>query len=160
MATLRPITETRRSIYPATPLYQTMLVYNLSWDPREELVNGEWTAETQWISQTAKKKSGHRSIICCIFGMLVALIWRGRNLLRFQHTQFLPDKIYREIAQHVHNMQKQHQMAEDFGIYRLLSLVYFFFCCIGKMCLVSYLLICMYELAMTEPGFSLTGFKI
>lgn len=62
----------------------------------------DWNTEMQWISKIARKKSSHCSITCCIFGMLVALIWREKNLLRFQHTQFLPDKLCREIAQQIH----------------------------------------------------------
>ncbi|XP_060195114.1 uncharacterized protein LOC132624337 [Lycium barbarum] len=63
---------------------------------------GDWKYEVKWISHIARHKSGHCSITCCIFGMLVALVWRERNLLRFQSTQFLPDRLCREIAQPIH----------------------------------------------------------
>ncbi|XP_047249901.1 uncharacterized protein LOC124885695 [Capsicum annuum] len=63
---------------------------------------GGWTKEIQWASNWAKKKSAMGVIISCVFGMLVAIIWRERNHLRFQTSIFNAEKLFKEIAVHIH----------------------------------------------------------
>lgn len=54
------------------------------------------------VNHIAKKKTGKGAIICCVFGMLVNIIWRERNRIRFQAAHYYADMLYRKIALHMH----------------------------------------------------------
>ncbi|XP_060183094.1 uncharacterized protein LOC132613052 [Lycium barbarum] len=68
-----------------------------------------WNEEVQLIKLLAKRRSSHSTITCCLFAMLVALIWRERNNIRFQKAHFHPEKICKELAQHIH-IQGRHNI--------------------------------------------------
>lgn len=61
---------------------------------------GDWNAELQWACKKAKSKSGTNVIANCVFAMAVALIWRERNKVKFEHTNFDASSICMEIVLH------------------------------------------------------------
>ncbi|XP_060212026.1 uncharacterized protein LOC132639602 [Lycium barbarum] len=63
---------------------------------------GTWQEEVNWVCTWAKRRTEKGAIISVIFAMLVATIWRERNLLRFHNGYFQVDRICREIAIHIH----------------------------------------------------------
>ncbi|OIS96633.1 hypothetical protein A4A49_60679, partial [Nicotiana attenuata] len=44
-----------------------------------------WTEELQWVTTYARQKKGIGTIIAVVFGMLIYLLWRDRNMIRFQN---------------------------------------------------------------------------
>ncbi|XP_059294668.1 uncharacterized protein LOC132047673 [Lycium ferocissimum] len=73
----------------------------LSWHGHPRQIT-TWQAEVQWVNICAKRKTGHWAIVSCVFGMMVYLIWRDRNKLRFQGGSSSPDRLCKEIAVHIH----------------------------------------------------------
>lgn len=66
----------------------------------------QWSAgigkeEIQWLCKGSKRKIGHWQIINCVFDMIVYLIWQDRNAIRFQKGTTYPDRICKEVAQHM-----------------------------------------------------------
>ncbi|KAK4723984.1 hypothetical protein R3W88_026763 [Solanum pinnatisectum] len=45
---------------------------------------------------------GKGTIISCVFAMLVYLLWRERNVIRFQSNLYQSDRLCKEIALHIH----------------------------------------------------------
>ncbi|XP_019228960.1 PREDICTED: uncharacterized protein LOC109210043 [Nicotiana attenuata] len=69
---------------------------------------GDWECELQWISIIAKSRKGLSGITCCIFTMMVAVIWRERNSSRFEQKRIDEQKVCREMVQHIHVRGKNH----------------------------------------------------
>ncbi|OIT19024.1 hypothetical protein A4A49_59309, partial [Nicotiana attenuata] len=63
---------------------------------------GDWECELKWISTIAKSRKGLNGITCCIFAMMVAVIWRERNSSRFEQKRYDEQQVCREMVQHVH----------------------------------------------------------
>nr|XP_018629371.1 uncharacterized protein LOC108946707 [Nicotiana tomentosiformis] len=63
---------------------------------------GDAKHELQWVCSMAKRKSGLGAITRCAYAMAVYVIWRERNLLRFQKSTYDEDRDSREIAVHIH----------------------------------------------------------
>ncbi|WMV07307.1 hypothetical protein MTR67_000692 [Solanum verrucosum] len=59
---------------------------------------GDWNTDLNWVNGMAKSKQGKSAIVSCGFGLLVAVIWRERNQLRFRSGNFQADNICREIT--------------------------------------------------------------
>ncbi|XP_060177863.1 uncharacterized protein LOC132607802 [Lycium barbarum] len=63
---------------------------------------GSWQEEVQWTTTMAKRKSGRGAIISVVFAMVIALVWRYRNLIRFQSHNYNEDRLCKAIAVHLH----------------------------------------------------------
>ncbi|XP_059310043.1 asparagine synthetase [glutamine-hydrolyzing] 2-like [Lycium ferocissimum] len=61
-----------------------------------------WQEELQWACRWAKKKTGKGAIISCVFAMVVSIIWREMNNMRFKNGQFQSERLCREIAIYIH----------------------------------------------------------
>lgn len=60
-----------------------------------------WSIEIGWLSVMAKKKASIPQIVTNVFFMLIYVIWRERNRLRFQRGSFFADMILKEIVMHI-----------------------------------------------------------
>lgn len=56
----------------------------------------------EWICLIAKKNTALAEISSCVFAMMVALIWRERNNIRFQNRRTEADHVLEEIVLHIH----------------------------------------------------------
>ncbi|XP_060190658.1 uncharacterized protein LOC132619924 [Lycium barbarum] len=63
---------------------------------------GSWQEEVHWTTTMAKRKSGKGEIISAIFAMVIGLVWRDRNLIRFLSQNYNEDRLCKEIAVHLH----------------------------------------------------------
>lgn len=45
---------------------------------------GDWKTELEWACKKVKSRRGTNVITSCVFAMIVALIWRERNIIRFE----------------------------------------------------------------------------
>ncbi|OIT34718.1 hypothetical protein A4A49_56245, partial [Nicotiana attenuata] len=62
---------------------------------------GDAKHELQWVCM-AKRKNGLGAIISWAYAMTVYVIWRERNLLRFEKSTYDEDRVSREITLHIH----------------------------------------------------------
>ncbi|XP_019265209.1 PREDICTED: uncharacterized protein LOC109242803 [Nicotiana attenuata] len=65
-------------------------------------IRGDAKHEMKWACSMAKRKNGLGAITSCTYAMAVYVIWRERNLLRFQKSTYDEDRVSREIAIHIH----------------------------------------------------------
>ncbi|XP_009798242.1 uncharacterized protein [Nicotiana sylvestris] len=56
----------------------------------------------KWVTTCARKNKGFGTIVSAVFGMMVYLIWRNMNKIRFQSGSSFLDRMYRETAIHIH----------------------------------------------------------
>ncbi|XP_060170678.1 uncharacterized protein LOC132601614 [Lycium barbarum] len=63
---------------------------------------GTWEEELAWTLTWAKRKSGKGEMVCTLFALVIALVWRERNRIRFQNGNFRVDMLCREMAIHIH----------------------------------------------------------
>ncbi|KAK4708706.1 hypothetical protein R3W88_029631 [Solanum pinnatisectum] len=63
---------------------------------------GDWQHEVDWIISWATKRAGQGAIICCAFAMVINVIWRERNMIKFQNGNYQIDRVCKEIAIHIH----------------------------------------------------------
>ncbi|XP_019258462.1 PREDICTED: uncharacterized protein LOC109236708 [Nicotiana attenuata] len=63
---------------------------------------GDWKTELEWACKKAKSRRERNAITSCVFAMTVALIWRERNIIRFEQAKFDDLQICREIELHIH----------------------------------------------------------
>ncbi|XP_059290313.1 uncharacterized protein LOC132043877 [Lycium ferocissimum] len=63
---------------------------------------GSWQEEVDWINRLAKRKNGRDSVTCYTFAMMIYCIWHLRNSMRCQGARMETEKMYREIAMHIH----------------------------------------------------------
>ncbi|XP_060182245.1 uncharacterized protein LOC132611904 [Lycium barbarum] len=63
---------------------------------------GTWEEELRWTLIWAKRKSGKGEMVCTLFALVIALLWRERNRIRFQNGNFRADMLCREMAIHIH----------------------------------------------------------
>ncbi|KAK4726701.1 hypothetical protein R3W88_031618 [Solanum pinnatisectum] len=68
----------------------------------KDLVIQDWETKVRWVCLMAKKKLGLAEIECSVFGMLVYIIWRELNRIRFQHGKVKDENVLREIVMHMH----------------------------------------------------------
>ncbi|KAG5618888.1 hypothetical protein H5410_018712 [Solanum commersonii] len=68
----------------------------------------DWRSEITWISDIAKKNAGGAEIKTSVFVMIVYIIWRERNKIRFQRGSLCLDNVLREIVMHIH-LRGQHK---------------------------------------------------
>ncbi|OIT08203.1 hypothetical protein A4A49_63179, partial [Nicotiana attenuata] len=61
-----------------------------------------WQEELKWVTTCATQKKGIGTIVSSVFGMMVYLIWRDINKIRFQSGNSSSDRLCREIASHIH----------------------------------------------------------
>ncbi|KAK6791870.1 hypothetical protein RDI58_010951 [Solanum bulbocastanum] len=61
-----------------------------------------WETEVRWVCLMAKKNLGQAEIVCSVFGMLVYIIWRERNRIRFQHGKVEAENLLKEVLMHMH----------------------------------------------------------
>ncbi|KAK4355931.1 hypothetical protein RND71_024902 [Anisodus tanguticus] len=62
---------------------------------------GDWEAEVQWVTEWARKKTGQGAIRCS-FAMLIYVMWRERNQIRFKQSRYQADRVCKELALHIH----------------------------------------------------------
>ncbi|KAJ8568742.1 hypothetical protein K7X08_030964 [Anisodus acutangulus] len=93
--------ETLDHLFFQCPVTQGLWCRLLAWLGIHR-TTGSWHEEFQWACKWARKKTNKRSITCCIFAMVVSLIWRERNNLKFQSGQFQSDRLCKEVALHIH----------------------------------------------------------
>ncbi|XP_060183077.1 uncharacterized protein LOC132613033 [Lycium barbarum] len=63
---------------------------------------GSWQEEVQWTTTMAKRKSDRGAITSVVSAMVIALVWRDRNLIRFQSHNYNEDILCKEIVVHLH----------------------------------------------------------
>jgi len=63
---------------------------------------GSWQDELDLVTIWARKKIGKGAIISCLFAMLVYLVWRERNAIRFQSNLYQSDRLCKEIVLYIH----------------------------------------------------------
>lgn len=59
---------------------------------------GDWNEANRW----AMSKSGKGATLCSVFAMVVAIIWRERNDLRFKAGHYSIDRVCRAVALQIH----------------------------------------------------------
>ncbi|KAH0778513.1 hypothetical protein KY290_004940 [Solanum tuberosum] len=68
----------------------------------------DWKSEIAWISDVAKKNAGAAEIKTSFFVTIVYIIWRERNMIRFQRGRLCMEKTLKEIVMHIH-LRGQHK---------------------------------------------------
>lgn len=63
---------------------------------------GDWKTELEWVTKQVKGRSTNSFIISNVFAMVINIMWRTRNLIRFQLGNYNEDQVCREIPIHVH----------------------------------------------------------
>ncbi|OIT39376.1 hypothetical protein A4A49_58429, partial [Nicotiana attenuata] len=61
-----------------------------------------WQEEMKWVTTCARKKKGFGTIVSAAFGMMVYVIWRDKNKIRFHSGSSSPDRMCREFSSHIH----------------------------------------------------------
>lgn len=61
-----------------------------------------WKEEIHWVATYARRKKGIGNIIVVVYGMLIYILWRDRNMIRFQNGRTSSEKICREITAYIH----------------------------------------------------------
>lgn len=69
----------------------------------------DWETEVKWVCMLAKKKAGLAEVVSNVFGMLVYVIWRERNKIRFQKGSMNTDEVLKEIPEIVMHMHIKSQ---------------------------------------------------
>ncbi|XP_016484352.2 uncharacterized protein LOC107804918 [Nicotiana tabacum] len=93
--------ETHANLFFECPVTRALWLRLLTW--LGHIRNrGDATHELQWVCSMAKRKSGLGAITSCAYAMAVYVMWRERNLLRFQKSSYDEDRVSREIAVHIH----------------------------------------------------------
>lgn len=54
----------------------------------------------------AKQKAGRAEIVSSVIGLIVYVIWRERNKIRFQNRSMRADEVLKEIMMHMHIERK------------------------------------------------------
>ncbi|KAK4721239.1 hypothetical protein R3W88_011472 [Solanum pinnatisectum] len=63
---------------------------------------GSWQVELEWANKWARKSNGTGAINSCVFAMMVYIIWRERNTIRFQAMPYQCDRVCKEIGLYIH----------------------------------------------------------
>ncbi|XP_019238886.1 PREDICTED: uncharacterized protein LOC109218943 [Nicotiana attenuata] len=63
---------------------------------------GGWDTKLEWVCKKAKSRKGINAITSCVFAIIVAMIWRERNRIRFDKGKYDENQICREIVLHIH----------------------------------------------------------
>ncbi|XP_059292280.1 uncharacterized protein LOC132045723 [Lycium ferocissimum] len=93
--------ETMEHLFFGCPITHTFWRRALVWIGEHRTV-GSWQEELDWINNLPKKRSGKEGILCCLFAMVINIIWRERNMMRFQNGIFQPEKVCKELAMFIH----------------------------------------------------------
>ncbi|KAM3218477.1 hypothetical protein P3L10_023007 [Capsicum annuum] len=64
-----------------------------------------WNVEVDWMVIGMKQNLIFWEIAATVFSMMIYLIWRARNTLRFQKGTYSSKRIYRDIALHIHTKE-------------------------------------------------------
>ncbi|XP_059310255.1 uncharacterized protein LOC132061454 [Lycium ferocissimum] len=92
--------ETLENLFFACPVTKALWNRLLLWLGFTRSI-GTWQEELQWVCNWPRKKSA-KGAMTSEFAMLVAVLWRERNNLRFHTRQFNSNRLCREIAIHIH----------------------------------------------------------
>uniref|UniRef100_M1BM11 Uncharacterized protein n=1 Tax=Solanum tuberosum TaxID=4113 RepID=M1BM11_SOLTU len=81
----------------------------------------DWETELRLVCMMAKQKAGRAEIVSSVIGMIVYVIWRERNKIRFQNRSMRADEVLKEIVMHMHinrkNRAKWHTTLQQLNAY-------------------------------------------